>query len=357
MKRLHLGMVATVIVLTGLGTYYVYQYEYGDAALAAATASALGSAAESAAKADDESANKPPVSRVAQTVPTWPSDKHPVSGQAEVVSAVEAMPPHGEGEGALAPTAEQSPTQPAALASEVAAGQESAPQLPAQRDSVRDEGAAPEYNSADSRTAQTTLLASGSEHPAKAPVNETQASNEGRSIGAEQPPSATAEADSSVAEPPVATQEAPAERQKSLKAPSAAKVKPVQKEGDEKAALNTMKAASAVGRPFDAAASWWPAVGRDSAKLSLVYAGEAAFDKAIVLLFSRTVSPGAGGQIRMLDGSGKVVTGNWSVSPKNPQMLICKVPPGRYLVSIAAELSDSAGEKLGNSLQGPVYVH
>jgi hypothetical protein len=108
----------------------------------------------------------------------------------------------------------------------------------------------------------------------------------------------------------------------------------------------------------DAISVWWPAVGqRNDSHLNLLYAGEAAFEKAAVLLFSDVVSASAGSQIQILNDHGKPVSGHWEVSPQNGRMLIFKTRPGRYTLILPAELAGQSGKTLGTRLHGPVYVH
>lgn len=111
------------------------------------------------------------------------------------------------------------------------------------------------------------------------------------------------------------------------------------------------------GRPFDATAAWSMEVATAGPTLSLVYAGEAAFDHAVVLVFSKDMTADAGKYIQVLDSKGTPTSGNWEVSPKNQRMLILKVLSGRYVLILSDSLVDAAGETLGARLHGPVYVH
>lgn len=105
------------------------------------------------------------------------------------------------------------------------------------------------------------------------------------------------------------------------------------------------------------APTWW---GQSAAgDLGLVYAGSAAYARAIVLMFDGdfTSATAAGKQIRVANAAGKIVSGSWSVNDKNSRMLVFKVDePGTYQVSLKAALADKSGRKLGRSQQGPVTV-
>lgn len=100
---------------------------------------------------------------------------------------------------------------------------------------------------------------------------------------------------------------------------------------------------------------WWPA--KETGKLSLLYAGEASFTKAIALLFDGTFeTPESANQnIVVKDKKGNVIGGTWFISP-NKQMLLYKVDPGVYSVEIAAGLTDKGSRALNAPSSGPVYV-
>ncbi|WP_293387431.1 hypothetical protein [Nevskia sp.] len=165
---------------------------------------------------------------------------------------------------------------------------------------------------------------------------------------------------------PAASEPAPAP------APKAAKPKPAPKPEVVAAAPSSdaPKAASkpAAQRPLtrpktgngsDVISSWWSKTGTQASNnLSLVYAGEASSEKAVVLMFNNPVDPTAAGtHIKLVDSRGKTPTGSWSAG-NNPRVLAFKgVAPGRYTVILRPELPDSSGKTLGDELVGPVYVH
>lgn len=107
----------------------------------------------------------------------------------------------------------------------------------------------------------------------------------------------------------------------------------------------------------DAITAWWPSTDQQSSgHLNLVYAGEAAFEDAAVVMFSSPVDTAAGGHIQVLDQHGHDVHGSWERGG-NPRMLLFKAKPGRYTLVLAPDLADTAGKTLGTGLHGPVYVH
>ncbi|WP_295686385.1 hypothetical protein [uncultured Nevskia sp.] len=167
---------------------------------------------------------------------------------------------------------------------------------------------------------------------------------------------------------PVASEPAPAP----APAPKAAKPKPAPKpemvaaapSSDAPKAASKPAAKRPVARPktgngSDVISSWWSKTGTQaSSNLSLVYAGEASSEKAVVLMFNNPVDPtAASNHIKLVDSRGKAPTGSWSAG-NNPRVLAFKgVTPGRYTVILRPELPDSSGKTLGDELVGPVYVH
>ncbi len=166
---------------------------------------------------------------------------------------------------------------------------------------------------------------------------------------AEQPAPAEQSTTAAESTPPPAAEPAP-KKSKPAKAKAAAPAK-------SGTATSSSSAKSAKGAPqSDAVSSWWPAQ-QDGSKLNLVYAGEAAFDKAVVLLFSDNMSATAGGDIQVLTQQGKHAAGHWEVGKQNSRMLIFKTKPGRYTVILSQSLAGASGKTLGSNLHGPVYVH
>lgn len=102
---------------------------------------------------------------------------------------------------------------------------------------------------------------------------------------------------------------------------------------------------------------WW---GPESAtNLSVVYAGSAAYTRAIVLMFNGAFddASSAAKNIRVTDANGKAVAGSWQIGANNKRMLLFPVgKTGTYTVSVGSGLVDRTGRKLGKSLRGPVRV-
>jgi hypothetical protein len=175
---------------------------------------------------------------------------------------------------------------------------------------------------------------------------------------------ASATASSSVAEPVAANPPAP-QPEKQEKADRPAKTDAATPVGPEKAparprpraaAKKPAHAAAAAAPATDAAAlAWWSPKVADA--LNLVYAGEASFSPAIVLLFDGDFEDPALANkvIRVTSDSGAPVPGQWVVAT-NKRMLLFKARPGRYQVKVGGELVDGAGRKIASAQGGPVTV-
>jgi len=104
--------------------------------------------------------------------------------------------------------------------------------------------------------------------------------------------------------------------------------------------------------------AWWS--GADTPdKLAMVYAGSAAYKKAVVLMFNGSFegADSANKSIKVTDANGKTVSGSWELGANNPRMLVMTVPKaGRYTVVVNPGLTDRNKRSLGKTLQGPVQV-
>ncbi|WP_051749447.1 hypothetical protein [Nevskia soli] len=201
----------------------------------------------------------------------------------------------------------------------------------------------------DTAAAGSSSSGSADQAPAAAPAAEPAAA----AAPAEAPaPAATAEAAPAEAAPAPAPKKskhtsaaAPAATASSNAAPTPAKATAKSRPGEQST---------------DAITTWWPALDKQKdSQLNLVYAGEAASEKAAVLLFSDNIGnvSAAASHIQILDSSGKPAAGHWEVSPQNARMLLFKTKPGRYTLILAPELAGLSGKTLGTGLHGPVYVH
>ncbi|MDB5987299.1 MAG: hypothetical protein JWR16_2352 [Nevskia sp.] len=139
-----------------------------------------------------------------------------------------------------------------------------------------------------------------------------------------------------------------------------AKTAPVKSVAAQASGSTVSSTKKANGAQADAIAAWWaPASQPGSGRLGLSFAGEAAAERAIALLFTAPFSDAAaaGSHIKVLNASGKPVSGQWMLAP-NPRMLVLRVATrGRYTVLVGADVADSQGNTLGSALHGPVYVH
>lgn len=177
--------------------------------------------------------------------------------------------------------------------------------------------------------------------PAPAPNAESEKKPEPKPKPAEHAPSKAA----APAEPKPAV--APA---KPAAAPAASKPAPA-------AAAPTPPATKVAVPPPAPAAQWWGA--GDASHLSLVYAGSAAFQKAIVLMFNgEFASPdSANANLQVLDPKGAKASGSWKLGSNNKRMLVFPVnSAGKYTVIVKAGLKDSGGRTVAQEARGPVAV-
>jgi hypothetical protein len=213
---------------------------------------------------------------------------------------------------------------------------------------------------ASSAPAQPSAQPSSSEQPAASspPPSEAPASPPPSQASATPPPAESAPAAQAEPTPPPAEEQAaapdapaPAKHEHKHKAPATAVAS---------AAESGKAAPKGKGKrepDADAITAWWPKTDQQSSThLNLVYAGEAAFDDAAVVMFSSPVDPSAGGHIQVLDSHGRAVKGSWERGG-NPRMLLFKTKPGRYTLVLSSDLADTSGKTLGTGLHGPVYVH
>ncbi|WP_370305017.1 hypothetical protein [Sinimarinibacterium flocculans] len=102
---------------------------------------------------------------------------------------------------------------------------------------------------------------------------------------------------------------------------------------------------------------WWGP--EADGRLSVVYAGSAAYTRAIVLMFNGAFADASSAQqhLRVRDAAGKAVEGRWEVGTSNRRMLLFPVArTGTYTVTVGGGLADRDGRTVGNPLQGPVRV-
>ena len=198
-----------------------------------------------------------------------------------------------------------------------------------------------------------------------APASDATASSSSSSGAADQAASAPAPA----AEPAAAAP-APAETAAAPEAaPASEPAAPAEAAPAKKSKHTSVAASDASAKPakshagqqsMDVISVWWPTVDKQSdSQLNLLYAGEAASEKAAALLFSDNIGNAAtaSSHIQILNSHGKPASGQWQVSPQNARLLLFKTTPGRYTVILAPDLAGLSGKTLGTGLHGPVYVH
>ncbi len=139
-------------------------------------------------------------------------------------------------------------------------------------------------------------------------------------------------------------------------APTAAP-KPVEEPKPSQAAVATARPTSKPAAPKPALTQWWGTP--SDQRLSITYAGSAAYTRAIVLMFNGDFDDAskAAASLGVTDAGGNPVSGSWQVGSTNKRMLLFPVSRnGTYNVSVNAALADRNGRSLGASAQGPVQV-
>jgi hypothetical protein len=198
-----------------------------------------------------------------------------------------------------------------------------------------------------------------------APASDTTAasSSSSSSGGTDQTASAPAAEPAAAAPAPAETAAAPEA------APASEPAAPAQAAPAKKSKHTSVAASDTSAKPvkshagqqsMDVISVWWPTVDKQSdSQLNLLYAGEAASEKAAALLFSDNIGNAAtaSSHIQILNSHGKAASGQWQVSPQNARLLLFKTTPGRYTVILAPDLAGLSGKTLGVGLHGPVYVH
>ncbi|NGY04346.1 hypothetical protein [Solimonas terrae] len=107
---------------------------------------------------------------------------------------------------------------------------------------------------------------------------------------------------------------------------------------------------------LDALHAWW--ADASTHDFNVQYVGQAAGTDALVFRFSKNIadSAAAAQHISVMSDSGAAVGGTWKAG-SNPYVLVYEgVAPGRYLVRIDPQLASAGGKRLGEPLQGAVYV-
>ncbi|HZP11378.1 MAG TPA: hypothetical protein VFB36_03025 [Nevskiaceae bacterium] len=257
----------------------------------------------------------------------------------EMAKTAEAAPPPAEAKPSSAPAAPAEQPKPAETAA--ASPPPSAPAQPESKPENTTASATPPSSSSQLLVPEPAMTASPKSAPAKpAPQpNPEPAPKPAPEPRAEAPKPA----------PTPAPKPAPAPAPKPTPAPAA---KPAPAPAATTAAASSPKATP------DVPARWWgDPKEQDPRKLNLTYVGQAAGGKGIALLFTGTfASPGVANWIKVTDASGKPAAGHWELG-SSPKMLVYKgMTPGKYNVSLSADLKDAQGKILGRKLAGPVTV-
>jgi hypothetical protein len=200
-------------------------------------------------------------------------------------------------------------------------------------------------------TVDSVFGATIQESPQAAPPTEPPASTEPAPAAAAPPPQAAA---TPAPAPEPAASAAPA-----VEPPPAPAAEPPPRPVKPKPKASPPKPSTPLAS--DAVSRWWGDPSKqDPKQLNVNFAGQAAGEKAIALLFSGSFTNvgNVAKSIKVLDAAGNSVkAGHWEISPSNTRMLVFRgISPGRYTVVLAPELADAQGKTLGRRLNGAVYV-
>jgi hypothetical protein len=103
---------------------------------------------------------------------------------------------------------------------------------------------------------------------------------------------------------------------------------------------------------------WWESAGNGNG-LHVIYAGSAAFERAIVVMGNAPFASAASANqnIHVSDAAGKAIAGSWKLGANNKSMLVFPVgKAGKFQVAVGAGLSDAKNRKLGQAVKGVVVV-
>lgn len=192
---------------------------------------------------------------------------------------------------------------------------------------------------------------------------EAESVESGTATGEEPDPMTAAPSELASAPEPAPVEPAPAPTPEPTPAPEPAPVEPAPAVAEARPPPKPAEPARAVTRrsppSADVVGRWWGEPGKqDANQLNVTFAGQAAGEKAIAVMFDKTFSDAssAAANIQVLTQKGQSARGRWELGA-NPRMLLFRgVGSGRYTLVLAPELSDARGTTLGRKLSGPVYI-
>jgi hypothetical protein len=151
-------------------------------------------------------------------------------------------------------------------------------------------------------------------------------------------PAAAPEPFAAAAEPAPAAPPAPVEKPKAAAAPKAAVV-----------AKSAPRA--------EVLSQWWPERSKPG-QLNLLYAGQAANERSVALLFDSSFAESAdlASSVSLLADNGKPAKGSWEFNSNRRMLLFKGLNAGRYTVVVSPQLSNEGGLKIAKELRGPVYI-
>lgn len=107
----------------------------------------------------------------------------------------------------------------------------------------------------------------------------------------------------------------------------------------------------------DVLSQWWPERSTPG-QLNLLYAGQAANERTVGLLFDSSFAETAdfASSVQLLADNGKPAQGSWELNSNRRMLLFKGLKAGRYTVVVSPQLANQAGLKIGKELHGPVYI-
>lgn len=141
--------------------------------------------------------------------------------------------------------------------------------------------------------------------------------------------------------------------------PEAAPAPTAPQTADVEPAAAAPRPAARVAPQADALTQWWPQQ-RRAGRLNLIYAGQAANERIVGLLFDSPMAADVDlrgdATIRLLASNGSTPPGQWVLNSNRRMLLFKNLKPGRYTVIVSPQLANEAGQTLGTELHGPVYI-
>lgn len=107
----------------------------------------------------------------------------------------------------------------------------------------------------------------------------------------------------------------------------------------------------------DVLRQWWPERSTPG-QLNLLYAGQAANERSVGLLFDSSFAESAdfASTVKLLADNGQPAKGAWELNSNRRMLLFKGLKSGRYTVVVEPLLANEGGLKIGKELRGPIYI-